>query len=169
MFPLITSGSSNKSEATAVRHSVARQRNRRTFEEGEAVVVYCNRFKTSSAGKIIEVLGNNNYLADCGKGPQHVSGDCLSRVPDMATRPVGATGHGGQQESRDEVQDEMLDDQADDTRSIVSESSIGSDIIAAPVHESGRGQGQVPVRRRRRRADQLGPVQWNLQRLRPRD
>ena len=46
MFPMITSGSNTKSEATAVRHSVARQRNRRTFGEGDAVVVYCNRFKT---------------------------------------------------------------------------------------------------------------------------
>ena len=50
MFPMITSGSNTKSEATAVRHSVARQRNRRTFGEGDAVVVYCNKFKTSSAG-----------------------------------------------------------------------------------------------------------------------
>ena len=169
MFPMITSGSNTRSEATAVRHSVARQRNRRTFGEGDAVVVYCNRFKTSSAGKVLEVLGNNNYMVDCGKGPQHVSGDCLTKVPDVATRAVGATGHVVQQESRDEVQDEMLDDQADDTRSIVSESSIDSDIVAAPMRDNGRGQGQVPACRRRKRADQLGPVQWNLQRLRPRN
>ena len=167
MFPLITSGSNNKSEAKAVRHSIARWRNRRTFEEGDAVVVYCNRFKMSSAGKVTGLLGNNNYLADCGKGPQHVSGDCLSKILDVATRPVGATGHGVQQESHDEVQDEMASDQMDDTRSIVSESPMGSDIIAAPIH--GGGRGQVPVRRKRRRADQLGPVQWNLQRLRPRN
>ena len=136
------------------------------------MVVYCSRFKTSSAGKVLEVLGNNNYMVDCGKGPQHVSGDCLTKVPDVATRAVGATGHVIQQESRDELQDDMVDDQADDARSIMSESSIDSDIVATPMRNGrdgrhGRVRG-VQGRRRRRVADQLGPVQWNLQRLRPR-
>ena len=86
-----------------MKHSVAYQRNRRIFSEGDAVVVYCNRFKTSSAGEVLEVLGSNNYMVDCGKGPQHVSGDCLTKVPNVATRAVGATGHVIQQESRDDV------------------------------------------------------------------
>ena len=62
LFPMITSGSNTRSESTAVRHSVARQRNRRIFIEGDTVVVYCNRFNTSSAGEVLEVLGNNNYM-----------------------------------------------------------------------------------------------------------
>ena len=183
LFPMITSGNNVKSESTAVNNSAARQRNRRLFHENEDVVVYCNRFKTSSAGKILEVLGNNNYMVDCGKGPQHVSGDCITRVPNVATRAVGAIDHGTQQASGGEVavqndvmQYDMLDDQAEDARSIISESSIDSDIVAAPMRHGrdgrdgrdGRVRG-VQGRRRRRVADQLGPVQWNLQRLRPRN
>ena len=109
--------------------------------------------------------------------PQHVSGDCLTKVPNVATRAMGATGHVIQQDSRDEMQDDTLDDPAEDARSIMSESSIDSDIVAAPMQDGrngrhgriGGGRGDVPVRRRRKRADQLGPVQWNLQRLRPRN
>ena len=55
MFPQLTSGSSKQSESTAVRHSAARQRNKRTFAEGEDVIVYDKRFKLSSAGKVLEV------------------------------------------------------------------------------------------------------------------
>ena len=179
LFPMITSGNDVRSESTAVNSSAARQRNRRIFHENEDVVVYCNRLKTSSQGKIIEVLGNNNYMVECGKGPQHVSGDCMSRVPNVATRVVGAIDHGNQHEPQAEVavqndvmQYDMLDDQADDARSIISESSIDSDIVATPMRNGrdgrhGRVRG-VQGRRRRRVADQLGPVQWNLQRLRPR-
>ena len=109
-------------------------------------------------------------MVDCGKGPQHVSGDCLTKVPNVATRAVGATGHVMEQDSRDEMQYDTLDDPAEDARSIMSESSIDSDIVAAPMQDGrvGRGRGDVPVRRRRKIAEQLGPVQWNLQRLRPR-
>ena len=165
MFPRLTAGSEERSQATAVSHSVARQRPKRTFVEGERVIVYDNRFKVSSAGKILEVLGNNTYLADCGKGPQHISGDCISSVPDVATRHV----------SGDDVQPEPDDDdgggivdnaQQDDNISVASDSSIGSDIIAAP--DTGRRRNPAPVRRRRRGADQqLGPV-YGGHRLRPR-
>ena len=104
------------------------------------MVVYCNRFKTSSAGEVLEVLGNNNYMVDCGKGPQHVSGDCLTKVPNVATRAVGATGHVIQQDSRDEMQDVTLDDPAEDVRSIMSQSSIDSDIVAAPMQDGRNGR-----------------------------
>ena len=86
MFPRLTAGSEERSQSTAVSHSIARQRSKRTFVEGERVIIYDNRFKVSSAGKILEVLGNNTYLADCGKGPQHISGNCISSVPDVATQ-----------------------------------------------------------------------------------
>ena len=167
LFPTLTANSSVKSELTAVKHSVAKRRNRRTFAEGDAVVVYCNRFKTSTAGEVLEVLGNNNYMVECGKGPQHVSGDCLTKVPDVATRR-GAD-RVAEQVSSSEVQYDELEDTAEDARSIMSESSIDSDIVATPIRngrqDGGRGNG--PARRRKKIAEQLGPVQ-NLPRLRPR-
>ena len=115
---------------------------------------------------MLEVLGNNTYMVECGKGPQHVSGDCMSRVPDVATRR--STEHVAQQQSGDGEQHALVDAAEDDARSIMSDSSLGSDIVGAPVHYGGQG-GRVngPARRRRRVAEQLGPVQ-NLPRLRPR-
>ena len=166
LFPTLTP-SSKKSELTAVQHSVAKSRNRRTFTGGDQVVVYCNRFKTSTAGEVLEVLGNNTYMVECGKGPQHVSGDCMSKVPEVATRR--GTEHVAQQQSGDGVQHVLEDAAEDDARSIMSDSSIGSDIVGAPIYY-GRQGGHVnngPARRRRRVAEQLGPVQ-NLPRLRPR-
>ena len=78
MFPKLTAGTQQRSESTTIKHSVGRLHNRRTFSEGEEVVVYDNKSKLSAEGKILEVLGNNTYLADCGKGPQHILGDLIS-------------------------------------------------------------------------------------------
>ena len=137
MFPHLTSGSGKQSESTAVKHSVARQHNKRTFAEGEDVVVYDNRFKLSSVGKIIEVLGNNTYLTDCGKGPQHVSGDCISRMPDVATRQVGGGQEVQPQQARDDQDLVNAVGQEDDNMSMTSESSIVSDIVTPPAGEVG--------------------------------
>ena len=49
------------------------------------MIVYDNHNKISSSGTIVEVLGNNTYLADTGNGPKHVSGDLISRVSETAT------------------------------------------------------------------------------------
>ena len=69
----------------------------------------------------------------------------------MATRQLG--GDDGVQLEPDAG---MVDNtQQDDNISVISHSSIGSDIIAAP----DAGRGAVPARRKRRGADQqLGPV-----------
>ena len=81
--------------------------------------MYDIRSKLSPKGKITEVLGNNTYLADCGKGPQHVSGDVISRVADVATRTVG-----GVQQQTVEVEDTM---DPEDSVSVVSDSSTDSE------------------------------------------
>ena len=57
LFPKLITGAHQISEATAVRHSVGRLRNRRTFAEGDEVVVYDNKMKLSTDGKIVEVMG----------------------------------------------------------------------------------------------------------------
>ena len=91
LFPKLTSGAHQKSEAIAVKHSVGRLRKRRTFAEGDEVVVYDNKTKLSTDGRIVEVMGNNNYLVECGKGPQHISGDCVSLIPAAANRVIGGS------------------------------------------------------------------------------
>ena len=126
--------------------------------------MYDNRFKLSSTGKILEVLGNNTYLADCGKGPQHISGDLISKVSAAAGREIG-----GSNEVQQEIEDDNFVDrdffQDDDNISIASESSIGSDFVAPPNDNLN-----INVRRRRRtQFDNLGPADANLQRLRPRN
>ena len=141
-------------------------RNKRTFSENEDVIVYDNRSKLSAAGKILEVLGNNTYLADCGKGPQHISGDLISKVSEAADREIGSS-NSVQQEIEDDnlvVNNDFLF-QDDDNVSIASESSIGSDIVATP-----NVNVNLNVRRKRRtQLDHLGTADANLQRLRPRN
>ena len=110
-------------------------------------MVYDLKSKLSARGKVVEVLGNNTYLVDCGKGPQHISGDVLSKVK-LATPSVDPSG-GDQmhtasndasileQEDVEPVSDSSSEDEAD-----------YSEII----------QAAVPRRRRRVRAEHLGPV-----------
>ena len=157
MFPKLTTGSSQQSESTAVRHNVARLRSKKTFAEGEEVIENDNKSKLSTAGKILDLLGNNTYLADCGKGPQHVSGDLLSKVSEAADREVGRSNE-VQQIEDDNFVDRDLFQVDDDNISIASESSIGSDIVAAP--DNLNVNVNIP-RRGRRRLDHLGPA--NLQ------
>ena len=88
-MPKLTGGSGRRSEQTAVQHSVGRLAKKSTFTEDEEVIVYDLKSKLSSKGKITEVLGNNTYLANCGKGPQHISGDVISRISEVAKRQVG--------------------------------------------------------------------------------
>ena len=99
LFPRLTDSSSCRGEQTALTHSVDRLTKKATFAEGEEVIVYNLKSKISSKGKIVEVLGNNTYLADCGKGPQHISGDVISRISDVSRRQIGSSvgehAHGG--------------------------------------------------------------------------
>ena len=62
------------------RHCTANLRNRKTFEEGDKVVVYDNHRKLSYPAVVSEILGTNNYLVFSDNGPKHVSGDVMSRA-----------------------------------------------------------------------------------------
>ena len=143
-----------------MQHSVSRLAKKSTFAEGEEVIVYDIKSKLSSKGKITEVLGNNTYLADCGKGPQHISGDVISRIPEVAKRPVGQNIEVPEQ-PRQTAEDDVFIDQ-EDGMSIISESSMDSE----GIQEAIIPRIPIPRRRRRMRADMLGLVQG--QRLRPR-
>ena len=107
------------------------------------------------------LLGNNTYLADCGKGPQHISGDVISRISDVAKRPVGQNSEVPEQ-PRQTTEDDVFMDQ-EDGMSIISESSMDSEGVLDAIIP----RMPIPRRgRRRRNADMLGPVQG--QRVRPR-
>ena len=160
LFLLLTSsskhGCSRSSEQTAVSHSVGRLTRKPTFAEGEEVIVYDLKSKLSSTGRIVEVLGNNTYLADCGNGPQHISGDVLSRVSDVSRRQIGEADIPVRHEAEadDGGQDDVLMDQ-DDVISNCSDSSDEQDVIQEDVIPN------VPVTRRGRRPrcnDDLGSV-----------
>ena len=165
LFPKLTDGYSHRSEQTAVSHSVGRLTKKATFAEGEEVIVYDLKSKLSFTGKITEVLGNNTYLADCGSGPQHISGDVISRVSDVSRRQIGARqtaedDAGGQ--DRQSAETDVIMDQ-----DVISVSSDGSD-DEDDVLEDAIPRVQVPrhARRYRRNAEMLGPIRE--QRLRTR-
>ena len=129
MFPRLTASSSQRSETTVVKHSVPKLRSKKIFSVGKEVIVYDNRIKLSASGKILEVLGNNTYLTDCGNGPQHISGDLISKVSEATDREIG-----GSNKVQPEIGDNNLDVdrdffQDDDNVFIASESSIGSDFL----------------------------------------
>ena len=90
----------------AIQHSIGRLAKKATFAEYKEVIVCNIKRKLSSKVKITEVLGNNTYLADCGKGPQHISWNVIPRIPDVAQRPVGQNSkvHGQpEQTAKDDV------------------------------------------------------------------
>ena len=128
------------------------------------MIVYDNKTKLSGKAKILEVLGNNTYLADSGRGPKHVSGDLISRVSEkVSERVIG----GGDLLIQDIGNDYIVNDN-DDNVSIASESSMGSDILY--INDNVAPHNNVRVRKKRRtQVEQLGQPDAALQRLRPRN
>ena len=80
-----------RSEQTIINQSGNKLRKKMTFAENEEVIVYDLKSKLSHPGKIIEVLGNNTYLADYGNGPQHVSVDVISKMSNMSRHQIGVS------------------------------------------------------------------------------
>ena len=121
-------------------------------------MVYDFKKKLSALGIIKQVLGANTYSVDCGKGPQHVSGDALSKTS-LDSEEVGVPRLTAQQEDSNLVQEDLIQEESD----VVIESDSSDDeedychnIIPAVV----------PRRRRHVRQLGLGPIQPT--RLRPR-
>ena len=129
--------------------------------------MYDLKSKLSSTGRIIEVLGNNTYLADCGNGPQHISGDVISRISDVSSRQIGEavvpvrhtaeTDDGG--EDRHSAEIDVFVDQDDDVLSI-STNSTEEDVTHDVIQEDIIPIVPIPrnVRRYRRNEEALGPV-----------
>lgn len=154
LFPQLTKGATEMSELTAVRHSADRVRRKTSYAEKKEVIVYDLKTKLSSRGKILEVLGNNNYLVDCGKGSKHISGDVLSKVKLAAPQMDNSDG------------DQMLTADANN----LAQEDIEPASDSSSEDEDGYTEvvpAAVPRRRRRVRAEMLGPtVQHRLRQRR---
>ena len=102
------------------------------------------------------MLGNNTYLADCGNGPEHTSGDVISRISGIRKDSKNGSNPSRQQVEVENSDQDVLVDQDMDVVSVTSDSSSEQDIDVSDV---------IPVinvprraRRYRHRAEMLGPV-----------
>ena len=141
-------------------HSGNKLRKRVTFIENENVVIYDLKTKLSHKGKIIEVLGNNTYLAEYGKGPQHISGDVISKC-NISKRQIGVSQDIVEPNSQlidNNVNDEDMLVEQNEIMSISTDTTSDNDVTDAvnvvPIVYAPRQQ----VRRYRRNQDMLGPV-----------
>ena len=165
LFPTLTSDVTKQSELTTVRHSVAKLRKRKSFGEGDKVIVYDNHRKLSYPAVVKEILGTNNYFVDSDNGPKHVSGDVMSRMSSSTT---------ADDQSQNALINDNLNDNLSDTESNVDYSiSVSSDLsddlddLYAP-HIVGGGNNDNIVRPRRtpREIANLGNVPQRVSRLR---
>ena len=153
LFPQLTKSTQKAAELSAVRQSVSGSGKRVAFKEGDRVIVYDFKTKLSALGIIKEVLGSNTYMVDSGKGPQHVSGDALSRssldCEDIVGEPRLTAQDSQSQDSQDSPQDLVQDS---DDSGAESDSSSDGDYVQDLVPAA------VPRRRRRVRQQDLGPI-----------
>ena len=148
LFPNLISDVSKQSELTVIRHCTAKLRNRKSFEEGDSVVIYDNHRKLSYPAVVSEILGTNNYLVLSDNGSKHVSGDVMSRAGQPVTVVPAddvARNHNDTVVSNDDVVTIVSDD---DTASISSEISDESDSYI--VAENGNVDNPNIVNQHRR-------------------
>ena len=151
MFPNLNSDTCKTSELVVTRHCTAGLRNRKSFEEGDKVVVYDNHRKLSYDAVVLEVLGTNNYLVSSDNGSKHVSGDVMSKAA-QSTATDMAIPADADENAEDTV---VLDD---DNSSVVSEESdfelesvhniplnnnLNNNIVQNPNVNNRRGQREI--------------------------
>ena len=114
------------------------------------MLVYNFKTNKTTLGTIKKVLGSNTYSVNCGLGPQHVSGDALSKTTLNYQEEEGQSRLTAQDSPP--LQDDLMGQRESDVL-IESDSDTSDDelygIGAAPV---------VAPRRRRVRQLDLGPV-----------
>ena len=115
------------------------------------MVVYDFKKKLSALGVIKQVLGANTYSVDCGNGPQHVSGDALSRSSLDAEDMVGEPRLTAQEDNNLVQEDNQLIQEESDVV-MESDSSDDEDYCHDLV------PAVAPRRRRRVRQLDLGPI-----------
>ena len=128
--------------------------------------------RLSSRGTVKKVLGNNTYSVDCGKGPQHVSGNALS----MSSWRPGDNSSGGEQKlTATQNQDlaQVRQDLNQDLDQDLGQDLAQDDTVTEPDSSSDDEEyvqdvvpAVMPRRRRRVRQEHLGPVVPNRLRQR---
>ena len=156
LFPTLTSDVQKQAEFRTVRHSAAKLRNNRNFDEGDKVVVYDNHKKLSYPAVVSEILGTNNYLVNSDNGPKNVSGDVLLQVSETATAVPAA--------DIDKNHPEAVTVE-DDNVSVSSDISEDLDDLYAP-HIVGGDNNVQRHRHGQREIVNLGSVPQNLSGLR---
>ena len=167
LFPKLTSGMTEKSELTVTRHCANRLKKRKSFSEGDLVLVYDNFTKLNYDAEVSEVVGTNNYIVKCDNGFKHVSGDNLSVRSASTVTPAPPT---ADVTAADENLDDISNLDPDDNLSIISDDS---DDFQIPNNYQANNNDNVDnninnnARRGARELNSLGFVQ-PLPRLRPR-
>ena len=72
--------------------------------------VYDNHNKVSDKGKILEIMGRNNFLVESENGTKHVSGDVMTKISDIVNRPMGGSNENFEdKEDLESIQSEASD------------------------------------------------------------
>ena len=162
LFPNLTSGIIEKSELTVTRHCANKLKRRKSFGEGDLVVVYDKFTKTSYDAIVSEVVGTNNYIVQCDNGFKHVSGDNLSTRSASSVTPTPTADA--------TATDENLENNStidDDNLSILSDDS--DDFALPDIYPNNNNNVNNNINNNNRRGfrelNSLGPIQ-PLSRLR---
>ena len=131
-----------QSELETIKDSAAKVKNHRSFQEGDEVSVY-------DRGKILEIMGRNNFLVESDNGTKHISGNIMTKISDDLNRPLGGS---------------INEENREDLESIYSEDF--EDVIT-PLNNADPYGNTLRFRRsRRREIDQLDQSGASLPRLR---
>ena len=162
LFPKLTSGITQKSELTVTRHCAHKLKKRKSFEEGDLVVVYDNFTKTNYDAVVSEIVGTNNYIVQSDNGAKHVSGDVMSaRAASSTTLPSADATPAVDNFDNDSIIE-------DDNLSILSDESDDFELPETHLnnnHNVNNVNNNNNHRRGLRELNNLGPIQ-NLSRLR---
>ena len=159
LFPKLTAGMTEKSELTVTRHCASNLKKRKSFSEGDLVIVYDNFTKLNYDAEISEVVGTNNYIVKCDNGFKHVSGDNLSVRSASTVTPAPPT---ADVTAADENLDDISNLDPDDNLSIISDDS---DDFQIPNNYQANNNDNVNnninnnARRGARELNSLGSVQ----------
>ena len=153
LFPSLISDTTQKSELTVTRHCTNKLKQRKSFSEGDNVIVYDNFRGISYPAVVSEVLGTNNYLVLSDNGTKHVSGDVMSRAAQpTAVEPPAA--------AEDNVDSNTIVDE--DNVSVVSD--LSEDLESPNTHNyddnvNNNVIDNNVIRRGPRMLNDLGPMQ----------
>ena len=161
LFPNLTSDTTQKSELTVTRHCANKLKKRKSFEEGDLVVVYDNFTKESYDAVVSEVIGTNNYLVMSENGAKHVSGDVMSsrvaaREPAAETPPAATADNFDENSIVDDDNLSILSDESEDFELPETHFNNNNNVINVNNNNNRRGFREL---------NNLGPIQ-NLSRLR---